>query len=76
MALGDNVIGLVGTRAECPRVRSRKMPPFRINSFTTQALLDPTGSEAGNAVSGGVPDPQSGQGTGLRGDRGGGRHPG
>jgi len=30
-----------------PTRRSRKNAPFRINSFTTQALLDPTGSEAG-----------------------------
>src|SRR3989344_5818650 len=44
--LGDNVIGLVGT-APNAHASIPKNAPFRINSFTTQALLDPTGSEAG-----------------------------
>ena len=41
--LGDNVIGLVGT---APKAHASipKNSPFRINSFTTQALLDPTGA--------------------------------
>jgi hypothetical protein len=44
--LGDNVIGLVGT---APKAHASipKNAPFRINSFTTQALLDPTGTESG-----------------------------
>ena len=40
--LGDNVIGLVGT-APNAHASIPKNAPFRINSFTTQALLDPTG---------------------------------
>ena len=44
--LGDNVIGLVGTAPQADPLIPRNAP-FRINSFTTQALLDPTGTEAG-----------------------------
>lgn len=44
--LGDNVIGLVGT-APNAHASIPKNAPFRINSFTTQALLDPTGTESG-----------------------------
>src|SRR5450830_1172469 len=44
--LGDNVIGLVGT-APNAHASIPKNAPFRINSFTTQVLLDPSGSEAG-----------------------------
>ena len=44
--LGDNVIGLVGTAPKADPLVPRNAP-FRINSFTTQALLDPTGAEEG-----------------------------
>lgn len=44
--LGDNVIGLVGTAPNANPLIP-KNTPFRINSFTTQAQLDPTGAEAG-----------------------------
>lgn len=44
--LGDNVIGLVGT-APNAHASIPKNAPFRINSFTTQTLLDPTGAETG-----------------------------
>eukprot|EP01034_Spumella_vulgaris_P012062 gene12062-15345_t len=44
--LGDNVIGLVGT-APNAHLSIPKNAPFRINSFTAQALLDPTGAESG-----------------------------
>ena len=44
--LGDNVIGLIGTAPKADPLIPRNAP-FRINSFTTQALLDPTGTEAG-----------------------------
>lgn len=44
--LGDNVIGLVGTAPKADPLIPRNAP-FRINSFTTHALLDPTGSEEG-----------------------------
>lgn len=45
--LGDNVIGLIGTAPKC----DASIPlnsPFRISNFTQQALLDPTGTEAGS----------------------------
>ncbi|HUH05768.1 hypothetical protein SAMN05216600_12837 [Pseudomonas cuatrocienegasensis] len=44
--IGDNVIGLVGTAPN----KALGVPldsPFRINSFTLAAMLDPTGLEAG-----------------------------
>lgn len=44
--IGDNVIGLVGTAPN----KALGVPlnsPFRINSFTLAAMLDPTGVEAG-----------------------------
>lgn len=44
--LGDNVVGIVGTAPN----RALGVPlnaPFRINSFTLAALLDPTGDEEG-----------------------------
>ncbi|NPZ19504.1 phage tail protein [Pseudomonas aeruginosa] len=45
--LGDNVIGLVGTAPN----KAASVPlnaPFRINSRTLAALLDPTGAQAGS----------------------------
>ncbi len=45
--LGDNVIGLVGTAPN----KAESVPlnaPFRINSRTLAALLDPTGAQAGS----------------------------
>ena len=44
--LGDNVIGLIGTAPKADPLIPRNAP-FRINSLTTQAPLDPTGPEAG-----------------------------
>ena len=44
--LGDNVIGLVGT-APNAHASIPKNAPFRINSFTTQALLDRQGGLRG-----------------------------
>ncbi|PYC19551.1 phage tail protein [Aquipseudomonas alcaligenes] len=45
--LGDNVVGLVGTAPKADMSVPRSYP-FRINSFTLAALLDPTGTEAGS----------------------------
>ena len=44
--LGDNVVGLVGTAPNADMSVPRNAP-FRINSYTLAALLDPTGAEAG-----------------------------
>ncbi|EMW3876286.1 phage tail protein [Pseudomonas aeruginosa] len=44
--LGDNVVGLVGTAPNADASVPRNAP-FRINSYTLAALLDPTGAEAG-----------------------------
>lgn len=45
--LGDNVVGLVGTAPNAD-VSVPRNSPFRINSFTLAALLDPTAAEAGS----------------------------
>ncbi|HIH4679506.1 TPA: phage tail protein [Pseudomonas aeruginosa] len=45
--LGDNVVGLVGTAPNAD-VSVPRNAPFRINSFTLAALLDPTAAEAGS----------------------------
>lgn len=45
-AIGDNVVGLVGTAPNASASVPRNAP-FRINSNTLANLLDPTGAEAG-----------------------------
>lgn len=44
--IGGNVVGLVGTAPNADMSIPRNSP-FRINNFTLQALLDPTGAEEG-----------------------------
>lgn len=44
--IGGNVVGLVGTAPNAD-VSIPRNSPFRINTFTLQALLDPTGAEEG-----------------------------
>lgn len=45
--LGDNVVGIVGTAPNADMSVPRNAP-FRINSFSLAALLDPTGAETGS----------------------------
>ncbi|WP_248769639.1 phage tail protein [Pseudomonas sp. MWU12-2345] len=45
--LGSNVIGLVGTAPNRDILSIPLNSPFRISNYTQQALLDPTGLEAG-----------------------------
>ncbi|OPE42930.1 phage tail protein, partial [Pseudomonas aeruginosa] len=45
--LGDNVVGLVGT-APNKAIGVPLNAPFRINSRTLAAMLDPTGAQAGS----------------------------